>query len=310
MYAGNRTDAQRYIDRARRAMIPDESQRRDGFRGRHWLDLLPAHDFWAQGDVAEAIDFVARATRSFEAQTVSEDAWFVCTVGTLYLTFGRLDDAEQWLQPLPDVDPFPWCAGWLELARRDWPALRELDVLGARLDRPLAREAVFRTNAAWLLPRAGAVEAARFVVHDFAGPEAQRRVAEGYVALAEGRAADAVSLLQQGFDNLTPARALRRLEALADAWVARGALNQAVRVLETVPISKEQSYCYCGSVGMFWMRTRWRLAELYREVGRVDEARAVESELRNLLQYADADHPMLLDLQRLEAVEARSTDAN
>ena len=53
---------------------------------------------------------------------------------------------------------------------------------------------------------------------------------------------------------------------------------------------------------MFWMRTQHQLAQLYREVGREVEARAIESELLALLAYAD--HPMLLDLQQRSGASA------
>jgi hypothetical protein len=47
------------------------------------------------------------------------------------------------------------------------------------------------------------------------------------------------------------------------------------------------------------MRNRLDLAKLYRSVGRVEEARAIEAELSKLLALADADHPILLELKRV-----------
>ncbi len=52
--------------------------------------------------------------------------------------------------------------------------------------------------------------------------------------------------------------------------------------------------------GAYWLRTRLELAKLYRSVGRVDEARVVEADLRKLLALADPDHPILLELERLQ----------
>lgn len=165
---------------------------------------------------------------------------------------------------------------------------------------------VLRANATWLLPRAGALEAARQLVNYNRGEVApdQSRMSRAYPALAEGRASEAVALLDQGVNYSTPARALRGLEALGDAWVALGSPDQAIRVLEHSSLSKEQAYCMCGSAGMFWMRTQHQLAQLYREVGREVEARAIESELLALLAYADTDHPMLLDLQQRSGASA------
>ena len=44
---------------------------------------------------------------------------------------------------------------------------------------------------------------------------------------------------------------------------------------------------------------------MYREAGRVDEAAAVDAELRPLLALADADHPIVLEMQRSGAASAR-----
>ena len=51
-----------------------------------------------------------------------------------------------------------------------------------------------------------------------------------------------------------------------------------------------------------WMKTQLRLAQLYRKVGREQEAREIEAELLKLLAYADADHPFLRQLQRSQEV--------
>jgi hypothetical protein len=40
------------------------------------------------------------------------------------------------------------------------------------------------------------------------------------------------------------------------------------------------------------------LADLYREAGRETEARAIEDDLRRRLEAADADFPLLIELER------------
>ena len=50
------------------------------------------------------------------------------------------------------------------------------------------------------------------------------------------------------------------------------------------------------------MRFRMELAQLYRKVGREEEAQKIEAELLKLLAYADPDHPMLVALQRSQEV--------
>jgi hypothetical protein len=53
---------------------------------------------------------------------------------------------------------------------------------------------------------------------------------------------------------------------------------------------------------VYWMRTRLQLAQIYREMGRNQDAQKVEAELRKLLAYADPNHPILVELNRTKAI--------
>jgi hypothetical protein len=46
------------------------------------------------------------------------------------------------------------------------------------------------------------------------------------------------------------------------------------------------------------MRVQKKLADLYRDVGRIEDARRVEEDLLARLAAADADHPLLIELRR------------
>ena len=52
------------------------------------------------------------------------------------------------------------------------------------------------------------------------------------------------------------------------------------------------------------MRIEWRRSELYRKIGRDEEAREIEAELLKLLAYADPDHPILRQLRATQALAA------
>jgi hypothetical protein len=51
-------------------------------------------------------------------------------------------------------------------------------------------------------------------------------------------------------------------------------------------------------LGAWWLRTELQLADLYRAMGRVNDAEEVENELRRMLTYADANHPILSELRK------------
>ena len=64
--------------------------------------------------------------------------------------------------------------------------------------------------------------------------------------------------------------------------------------------------------GLFWgafgrFRVQARLAREYRTLGRVDEAVAIEDDVLHMLKYADADHPIVLQIQEAQSAHAEST---
>jgi tetratricopeptide (TPR) repeat protein len=125
----------------------------------------------------------------------------------------------------------------------------------------------------------------------------------GEIALARGDLAGAIAELEQAMklaDGEGPKRPGFYLgsESLAAALAKTGDVPRAIQVLERNP--ERRSAVIRGTTGAYWLRNRFALAKLYRGIGRVEDARIVEAELRELLAFADADHPILLELERLQ----------
>ena len=77
--------------------------------------------------------------------------------------------------------------------------------------------------------------------------------------------------------------------------------GSAVSMLEKASADKPLvDYPIAMSRAPFWMRDEMALAQLYRRMGRVQDAEKIENELRKLLAYADPDFPMLVELKRLQ----------
>ena len=71
---------------------------------------------------------------------------------------------------------------------------------------------------------------------------------------------------------------------------------RALRVLEEAAAAKARygNNQFWGAFGRFRVRTR--LAREYRTLGRIDEAVAIEDDVLHMLKYADADHPIVLQI--------------
>jgi len=129
-------------------------------------------------------------------------------------------------------------------------------------------------------------------------------VVEGQLAVAEGQYDTATALLepyleQPAFqENMVWPRAAIML---AEAWEQKGDLARAIEVLRAA--SGRRFFLVGGTPfnGHGWLNVRERLAQLYRKVGRVNDAKTIEAELLALLEVADDDHPIK---QRL--VQART----
>jgi hypothetical protein len=99
---------------------------------------------------------------------------------------------------------------------------------------------------------------------------------------------------------------------LAEAWRTQGNLGKAVQVLEDAAekellLLADQSSPLTGGL---WVRVQGQLAQLYREMGRDEDASKIEAELRSLLAYADPDHPILRQLDRTKELALREAADN
>lgn len=92
-------------------------------------------------------------------------------------------------------------------------------------------------------------------------------------------------------------------ESLAAAYEQQNDLPASLRALEE-GCREEEAGNVAGTVArVFWLRIKSRLAQLYRKLGRVEDAKRVEAELLRLLAYADTDHPILRQLKEPTGVQ-------
>ena len=86
-------------------------------------------------------------------------------------------------------------------------------------------------------------------------------------------------------------------ESLALAWLAQGEPSRAARVLDEA--AAQPLVTTIPNMAFAWLTVELRRAQVYRQLGRVEEAEQIEAGLRKLLAHADPDHVILRELKRL-----------
>ncbi|MDA2914237.1 tetratricopeptide repeat protein [Acidobacteriia bacterium AH_259_A11_L15] len=266
-----------------------------------WTQLFPAHEHWYKGEVQEALNEVTRVAETLKSPgTKKRTRWdYGLVVGFFYLDLGKLRAAEESFQHISDTAFRHSLLAYIALARGDMPAVREHM-------KHVATRKVFGSGDATLFARTGLfAEAERAIAYmeEKNRPEVAIAAVRGELALARGQTAQAIPLLQKGLEvapNFFFGPSLTAAESLADIWERQGDLPRAIQVLETA--SQEKKRAFFGGDAYDWMRVQMGLAQLYRKVGREQDAQKIEAELRKLLAYADPDHALLRQLQATEEV--------
>ncbi|HUP42088.1 MAG TPA: protein kinase [Thermoanaerobaculia bacterium] len=276
-----------------------------------WARAFPAHLRWLEDDVvgmAALVDGWAEELRSGSVATLGGE--WPGFVGRLYADLGRLRDAEEMYRMAGG-------GGRYDLARLRGDEAIVREELERNAGRPLIEDQSWAPGAALAiaLARAGLVEEARSVSEALAARHESPRshsagrrptaamvaAAHGELALAEGRAGEALPLLESAARDLRDSGLeayFRVCESLAALLDERGERGRAIALLEDASRQRGRLHPWAKPS---WMEVRLQLAELYRRDGRAAEAREVVDELRSLLALADPDLVLLRRLDELSA---------
>jgi tetratricopeptide (TPR) repeat protein len=283
VYGGRVKDVQPFVARAQALLSPEIDAQLAA-----WMRLEPVFADWLRGDAPAAARKLERAAARLELR----DQAFLLTLASLNVGLGRLRAAEAAIGRLPVEAPKPW----LPLAEIAW---MRGDLAGARRaivaavnDPGSAGLGVNRLVA--LMVRVGMVEEAERFLAGQPEPIKSRSLAyppaEGEVALARGDLDRALTGLA-GWDKLArgiPARIVAGT-SYAEALERQGDLATAARVLEALGGERAHLYQRPSSPIPSWVRSRARLARVYRALGRTGEGEVVQAEVRALLARADSD---------------------
>ncbi len=292
---GELTRSGRYATRAR-ALLTDDEYAADSFSA-SWVALFEAHLAWLENDAERALKATDAVAAAIDGVPIAAKTQFVSQIASMYASIGCFDRAEQSLAQLADIKDRILLAGHIHAARDDRERTRQfLSVLD-----PEDTEA---RNLLSLFIDAGLLDDARTIID---WHQRQPSVSTDYVlmtngllARAEGRADDAIVLLERALKVARGPGKGRAARGLAAALNAKGQMARAIGVLERT--SSERREAVLGwSTGYAWISMRGDLAALYRLAGRRADAEVVEAELLKLLRFADAGHRVKAQIMRARA---------
>ena len=265
-----------------------------------WLELFPANERWLEGDAAGALALATRFAKKLDSTPSLKRDLVFSQLGNFFLTLGRLRTAEELFRRRSDPT---YALTRLSLLRENRQELKRLSSAF------VAQTYDVHLGIGVFLARTGLVDKAERVLAEWERKPAEARpgeleAARGELAMARGQTAEAIQHLRNSLERTRDFGSfefLLGMETLASALARQGDLDGAIGVLELGSKQRRQMAYHWVSNGVVWERNQLLLARLYRKAGRTVDAQRIEADLLKLLAAADADHPILLELQRLQS---------
>jgi tetratricopeptide (TPR) repeat protein len=270
--------------------IPVEEKSWMGARVRAW----PLHRLWIDRNYAELGARLDEIVASTKPEDLLNDGIYYTQLRSMYLATGQV-------QKFLDLSAMRRQTGW-------WEALVRFELGDENFLKAYLETAYPSFWHAALLATAGQLNRSQAMIDD---PDALdnvpppfqirswKNLARGHLALEQGRLQDAIDLLNDDayLLSITDKQGyLFNRHSLARAHNEMGDFDQAIRVLQRESGMKPLTIIDLGASWM-WLRNQLLLHELLLSSGRGAAAELVAAELRDVLQSADADHPILLKIE-------------
>jgi DNA-binding winged helix-turn-helix (wHTH) protein/tetratricopeptide (TPR) repeat protein len=289
--------AQIFLERARALATTKEASKRPGAWTR--LQFVVADQYLHQGDMVRGLQELDRVAARLEDALGDSRALFLDELGNRYFYLGRLHDAERYYRQLSGGTLHMELGALAEVRGDEQTFRKELlaqfasgEELGPGTASRLAREG-FISEAEKVLaaPLMGEIQ-----------PVSRVQAARGELMFARGHRQEGLREMQAAWQSLRPFRndnAIMVAQYLSDALIKSGNTGEAIEVLEQELADKPDPAALYWTTGC-----ELRLVQLYKTVGRDQDARTMELRIREQLSVADADHPMLAALRTLDTMAA------
>jgi hypothetical protein len=259
-----------------------------------WLELFEPHEHWLAGRAHDASAGLRAALSSESAARASPDMRSN-VAGYFHLALGQANEAKARFESISSATMRAYNLALVALIRGDAPEVAR------RLTGYEGRDGF----AALLLMRAGYAREAQAVLRRIQQSmppstdpawEAIRAEIDPSLPVEHRMAAlrRVVFEVPVGWDT---ARYYLHAETLASLLATSGDRAAALRVLEAASSYREHAHRDPVHLGYFWLHLQKQLADAYRRDGRVADAEGIEATLLRTLGAADADLPLLVELQ-------------
>ena len=284
----HRDRAAAFADRARELALASPQAVADHPSWHAWLQVLPVYQLWMTGDSRGGLEQLAVLERGLGDRLGRERDAFAGAVGFAALAFGRSQQAERAFRhgsrPERQINQamLALSRGDEEQARQWLRQVREHAALRPALFARLGFDAEALAGLDAALPSGHA--------------EGLAAVTRGLLAASKGQSDGAAEALRHGAQLLRASgepEYFFALEALARMASARGAGDQAVRLLSEAAAERAHTYGPAIWTGVFWARLSRDLVALLRQQDRHEEADRIDAELRSVLSDADLPAPSI-----------------
>ena len=314
----NLVRAKPYIERARKLISTEMIQTANDARVLKIM-LLPAYEAWFEGDLELALVEIEKVLQTLKSAGISGKA--APHLGRLYGALGKRQLAREWMTKGLERRNRHWILARIAHDEGDHEAMKDhikQYLESTKVSRPRPQPSAM---AAILLARAGFLAESEKMVIELEKrgvpswlkrksaqqfDSAQVEMARGVLKLSQGNTSEGIAILEGTLPLVRDNYEFKDFEILAEAYTRQGNWVAAIQLLKQAS-EREPIYFRFGAAPL-WLRFRWRLASLYHQTGRAEDAREIEDELRRLLALADSDHPILRQLDRTKELASLESE--
>ena len=272
--------------------------------------FFPVYEHWLHRRIDETLSELDTVAGTIEFRDDRREFSYEYWAGAFYLALGQLEKAAEWFgasNRMPSANHY--YLAWIADAVDDYEGLGNRLRAYTEARRAAGLNPMTARPLRWVR---GGVALEPDDLQAIPGyerlSESPRQLALGELSFRRGDWRQAIELLEQGVEATGRLEFYQGSESLATAWQKVGDNARALRVLEHAAGRKARyEILLSGPSGKF--RVQARLARVYRALGRIDEAVALEDEVLHMLKYADADHPVVLQIKEARQASTVKTQA-